>query len=139
MVKFAETHPDRSVRILIADDDPLRGNGVANLLQEMGFDAVGPISTEAEAVALVKTQRLDLALVNPSLFRTGVGRAIARMLEQVQRLPCVFMVEADDHILKAELTGPYSSQFLDLPLRPTQVLLVVENALNRQLALNHAA
>lgn len=52
------------VRIIVVDDHPLTREALASLLEQHGFDIVGQASDGEEAVALARTARPDLALLD---------------------------------------------------------------------------
>ena len=131
--------PGRTARILIVEDDPLRAGGLVSCLEELGFGVAGVISTAVEADAIVSAERPDLALVNIGLSRPADNPGVVGALEQIHRLPCVFMIETDDNALRERMGISSPSAVVDIPLRPTQVLMAVEEALNRRRALRYAA
>jgi len=56
--------PDRPVRVVLADDNVLLREGVAGLLERAGFEIAGQAGDAGGLIALVRTQRPDLVVVD---------------------------------------------------------------------------
>ena len=55
-------------RILVAEDDYMIAEGIAEMLSEAGAEALGPVPTVADAIRLVATgDRVDAALLDVNL------------------------------------------------------------------------
>ena len=53
-----------SARVVLADDDVLLREGLASLLDRSGFDVVGQAGNGTELLALVRSVRPDLAIID---------------------------------------------------------------------------
>ena len=75
---------ERSVRIVLADDDVLLRAGVASLLEQSGFRVVGQAGDAPELLALVREHEPDLAIVDIRMppGHTTEGLEAARMIRQ---------------------------------------------------------
>jgi len=71
----------RPVRVVLADDNVLLREGVAELLERAGFEVVGQAGDAGGLIALVRTQRPDLVVVDirmpPGHSTEGLGAALA--------------------------------------------------------------
>jgi DNA-binding NarL/FixJ family response regulator len=72
--------PGRPVRIVLADDNVLLREGVAGLLERAGFEVAGQAGDADGLIALVRTQRPDLVVVDirmpPGHSTEGLGAAL---------------------------------------------------------------
>jgi CheY-like chemotaxis protein len=59
-----------SQRVLILDDEPLIAMLLHDWLEELGYEAIGPANTVAQALAFVENDRLDAAILDVSLHKT---------------------------------------------------------------------
>jgi DNA-binding NarL/FixJ family response regulator len=87
-----------AIRLVIADDDVLLREGIASLLDRSGFDAVGQAGDEADLLALVRTTRPDVAIVDirmPPAFATE-GLRVARVIRE--ELPDTAIVVLSAHV-----------------------------------------
>ncbi|GAO39538.1 putative two-component response regulator [Sphingomonas changbaiensis NBRC 104936] len=63
----------RSARVLVVEDEFLIADHLAMTLEDLGYDVVGPVSTIDEALAVIRDQALDAALLDANL--DGVSSA----------------------------------------------------------------
>ena len=56
--------PDAPQKILVADDELLVVQGIMGLLKTLGFEIIGPCKNGEEAIALVREDRPDMALLD---------------------------------------------------------------------------
>jgi two-component system, response regulator PdtaR len=114
------------ISILLVLDDQIFASFVACLFDDLGFDVAGIVSTDSEAAAMARSQRLDLALVDIARGRPMAGVEVARMLDRDFGVPSVFVAGSADDKFK---TKAHPGAFVDAPLRPSQALKAVEEAL----------
>lgn len=88
-------------RILVVEDVGLLALTMADILTSSGFEVVGPAASVAEALALIRTEGCDAALLDINL-RGETSEAIAHELKSracpfisltgytLERLPAVF-------------------------------------------------
>jgi DNA-binding NarL/FixJ family response regulator len=55
---------ERTLRVVLADDDVLLREGLASLLERSGFEVVGQVGNGAELLALVRSARPELAVID---------------------------------------------------------------------------
>jgi DNA-binding NarL/FixJ family response regulator len=71
----------RPVRVVLADDNVLLREGVAGLLERAGFELAGQAGDADGLIALVRTRRPDLAVIDirmpPGHSTEGLGAAVA--------------------------------------------------------------
>jgi DNA-binding NarL/FixJ family response regulator len=72
------------MRVVLADDSVLFREGLARLLQEAGFDVVGQVGDAQRLLALVRTSRPDVAVVDIRMppAHTNEGLLAARTIRQ---------------------------------------------------------
>lgn len=57
----------RAARVLVVEDEYLIADHIAMTLEDLGYDVVGPVSTIDDALATVRSQPLDAALLDANL------------------------------------------------------------------------
>src|SRR6266851_2731725 len=95
-----ETAPESRCppRVVLADDDVLLREGLASLLDRSGFDVVGQAGDEAGLLALVRSARPELAIIDirmPPAHATEGLRA-ARVIRQ--ELPGTAIIVLSAHV-----------------------------------------
>jgi DNA-binding NarL/FixJ family response regulator len=90
---------DRSAaRVVLADDDVLLREGLASLLDRFGFDVVGQVGNGTELLALVRSVRPDLAIIDIRMPPTHAteGLQVARVIRE--ELPGTAIIVLSAHV-----------------------------------------
>jgi len=97
---ITETAPEKrpSRRVVLADDDVLLREGLASLLESSGFDVVGQAGDGVELLALVRSTRPDVAIVDIRMppGHATEGLEAARVIRQ--ELPDTAIVVLSAHV-----------------------------------------
>jgi len=78
-------HPDqhaalKNLSVLVLEDEMMVAMLLEDMLTELGSTVVGPCSTAQEALALLKTSVVDMALLDVNLSHGQSGYPVAEML-----------------------------------------------------------
>lgn len=118
--------PD-SIRVIVAEDEPLIAWMLEDTLAGMGLEVVGPFATVAEARSCAMNDNPNLAVLDVDLA-DGAVYPLADALHQ-KKIPIIFHTANTDRIdLKSRYDGS------EVVLKPSNVALlqsVVENACSR--------
>jgi CheY-like chemotaxis protein len=99
--------------VLVVEDEAIIAYCSAAMLEDAGHAVLGPAHTSSEALALARTKRPDVALVDIDLEDPGAGIGVAHQLRAHYGTAIVFttgrMEAAREHsdIAVATLTKPY--------------------------------
>ena len=91
--------PDRTAaRVVLADDDVLLREGLASLLDRYGFDVVGQVGNGTELLAMVRSVRPDLAIIDIRMPPTHAteGLEAARIIRE--ELPGTSIIVLSAHV-----------------------------------------
>jgi CheY-like chemotaxis protein len=110
------------LKILIAEDDSTIASLMEDILVEYGYEVCGIASTVAEAVALARTHRPDLAVIDLRLANNGLGTEIAAQLGELGHLGVLYITGASQAILTA--TNGHAR--LAKPFRDTELVRSLE-------------
>jgi DNA-binding NarL/FixJ family response regulator len=85
-------------RVVLADDDVLLREGLASLLDRSGFDVVGQVGNGTELLALVRSVRPDLAIIDIRMPPTHAteGLQAARIIRE--ELPETSIIVLSAHV-----------------------------------------
>ena len=88
----------RGLRVVLADDDVLLREGLASLLDRSGFDLVGQAGNGVELVALVRSTRPELAVIDIRMppGQATEGLAAARVIRA--ELPGTAIIVLSAHV-----------------------------------------
>jgi DNA-binding NarL/FixJ family response regulator len=145
---------DRSAaRVVLADDDVLLREGLASLLDRSGFDVVGQAGNGTELLAMVRSVRPDLAIIDirmpPRHATEGlqVARVIREELPETAIIVLSAHVEVDQamellaggqglgYLLKSRVTDV--TEFIETVERITAGASVVDPSLVQELVRAH--
>ena len=105
-------------RILIVEDEPIIALNYASILQDAGYQVVGPVSTINEGIAIVEREPVDGAVLDIDINGVPVDPII--MALRRKRLPYIFV-----SALRG-MEGPYNDAlFLDKPCTAAELIRAV--------------
>ena len=90
-------------RVLVVEDRYLIANELAQEVQALGGQVVGPCPSVAQAKALIANQQIDIALLDVNLDGEFVY-PVAQALES-KGVPMIFLTGYDEAVLPAEWGG----------------------------------
>ncbi len=119
------------LKILVAEDNQLHAARIEMLLDEMGYEMIGPFTEEAEILRVFKATMPDLALLDIHLKDSVDGIEIARKLNLVKETPVIFTTsfEDKDTINRALATDPYA--YLVKPVEKGSLQAAIELAFHK--------
>ena len=116
--------PPRSSRaILIVEDEPLIAWSLADMAEDLGYDVIGPVATELEAIDEARRQRPDAILMDIRLSGGGNGLSAARRIREVDTaVPIVFCTAyAGEQGLREEMLAVPKSALITKPVQRGQL------------------
>jgi two-component system, response regulator PdtaR len=119
-----------AVRVVIAEDEAIVRLDLKEILEEEGYDVVGETGRGDEAIALVRSQRPDLAILDIKMPGTD-GLTAAREITS-EHLAAVLILTAfsqRDLIEQARAAGALA--YLVKPFQKSELLPAIEIALGR--------
>lgn len=100
---------ERSLRVIIADDDLLLREGIASLLEGSGFEVIGQAADEAELLSLARARQPDVVIVDIRMppTHTTEGLDAARVIRS--ELPAIGILVLSAHVEIDEAMGLLAS------------------------------
>jgi CheY-like chemotaxis protein len=116
-------------RILIVEDEAIVAEIAALMLEDAGYEVVGIYATAERAIAQLKSDAPDLALLDINLGAGASGIDVARTIVDEYGMPFVFVTAQADAATRerAMATGP--AGYLMKPYQPSELLAAVATAL----------
>jgi DNA-binding NarL/FixJ family response regulator len=143
--------PGMPTRVVLADDDVLLREGLASLLDRSGFEVVGQVGNGVELLAVARSTRPDVAIVDirmPPTYATeglDAARVIRQELPDTAIIVLSAHVEVDEamellaggerlgYLLKSRVTNV--TQFIDTVERIAAGASVVDPSLVQELVM----
>ncbi len=100
--------PKPAVRVLVVEDEPLYADQIELMLLEMGYETVGPAASAQVALALFRTEPIDLVLLDIGLRGPTNGVQLAEQLLAYSPVPLIFLTSFGDEqtFQLAQAVGP---------------------------------
>jgi DNA-binding LytR/AlgR family response regulator len=110
--------PEMPLRVLVVEDEPLYAEQLEAILRELGHEPIGPAPDARIALALHRTEPIDLALLDVQLRGPVDGIALAPQLLAYRSIPLLFLTSCadDETFAQARLAGP--AAYLIKPVQP---------------------
>ena len=86
-------------RILIVEDNPLLAQAIADLVQSMGYEVVGPVLNLDEALDRAKREAVHFALLDFDLGNGTVATPVAKTLAK-RGVPFAFTSSTDVSVIR---------------------------------------
>lgn len=126
----ASLAPSAPVRVLVVEDEPLYAEQVEMLLVGMGYEPVGPAMSAQIALALYRTEPIDLVLLDISLRGSLDGIQLAEQLLAHASVPLIFLTSFADEATfqKVQKVAPaaYLTKPIDEPALRRAITLAVK-------------
>ncbi|HUX14321.1 MAG TPA: response regulator, partial [Spirochaetia bacterium] len=100
---------DLSMRVLVVEDEVIIGEHLCSQLQDVGYQASGPLIDGAEAIEYCRSERPDIVLMDIRLGGEIDGIAAAQSISEDLQIPVVYLTAYSDEetLDRAKATHPY--------------------------------
>jgi DNA-binding response OmpR family regulator len=92
-------------KILIVEDELMIADMVEGVLVDNGYEVCGIARTVAEAIALGRLHRPDLAIVDVRLADDGLGTDVARQLRHLFKIGILYSTANTSYVLLSATDG----------------------------------
>ncbi len=121
-----ETQP---IQILIIEDDPISADSMVAILDSFGFIIKGVAHTIEMALHLLNKENFDIALVDIELNGSKSGLEIGTMLNNLYRLPYIFITGFSDIEIIKEAVKSNPAAYLQKPISPATLFACIQTAI----------
>ena len=100
--------------IFIVEDDTIVALDMADLMERLGFEVVGPAVHQEQAIEIARTDKFDAAFLDVNLGGSKTSEPVAEILRQ-RGIPFIFVTAydaseisfrvSDERVLKKPVTG----------------------------------
>jgi AmiR/NasT family two-component response regulator len=119
------------MRVLIAEDDPVIGMGLAERLRELGHEPIGPVGDGESAIALALSDPPDLYLFDVDLPGLDGLAAAAWLADAGLRRPMVVVTGVDDADVIERSVANGAGAYLTKPVDTRELEAAVRLAATR--------
>lgn len=111
----------KSIKILIVEDEPLTAMSMQMELGKRGYDAYKMVSSGADAVDSVKTDRPDVVLMDIRLVGDMDGIEAGCQIRMFSEVPIIFMTGYSDKNDREEIKKNHPLALLDKPVLISEI------------------
>ncbi|MFA8432942.1 MAG: LytR/AlgR family response regulator transcription factor [Marinifilaceae bacterium] len=126
------------IRILIVEDEIIIAEDIALRLIEMGYGIAGMVTNGPEAISTIKTQQVDILLIDICLQGKMDGIELAQIINEMYHLPFIFLTSMANNDIVNRAKKVIPSSFLLKPFNDRQVKISIEIALENHPYLSKA-
>lgn len=121
----------KAAQILIVEDEYITAKSLSTSLESLGYQIAGIALSFAEAVELLETKTVDLALLDINLEEEKSGIDLARLIHQDYHIPYIYLsAYSDPNTLNNALgTEPYG--YLVKPYQEVELFTTIEITLEK--------
>jgi len=122
---------EKSLRILVVEDDPLIAEDIRGYLLEFGHQVLGPVADRASAERLISAKRPGAAILDINLGgEENAGCLLARWINARHPMPFIYLTSyADDRTL-AEARTTHPGGYLLKPFTGAEIRVALAVALS---------
>jgi two-component system cell cycle sensor histidine kinase/response regulator CckA len=119
--------PVRAYKVLVVEDEGLIAHDIANRLEAMGHEVIGPVSTAEEAIE--QAPSADIVLMDIRIDGQRDGIEAAMEIRARHHLPVIFLTAHADRatLERAKQAGPFG--YIVKPLGPASLQTGIEMAI----------
>ena len=106
---------NKELRIFIVEDEVLVAFEMSDVLEDLGFEIVGPSVHLTDAQRVAREARIDIAFLDVNLGRGQTSKPVARILRE-RGIPFIYItaydrnqvtfITDDDQLLRKPVSGP---------------------------------
>jgi response regulator NasT len=119
------------MRVLIAEDDPLIGLGLAERLRALGHEPIGPACDGEQAIEMARASLPDLYLFDIEMPAVDGLEAATQLADEGLRRPVVVVTGVDDPSLIERSIASGVSAYLTKPVDSRELQAAIELAAAR--------
>ncbi|MBL4669292.1 MAG: response regulator [Flavobacteriales bacterium] len=120
---------ETGISVLIVEDEFMTLNNIKESLTEVGYQIAGMAKNAKEAVHILKTEQVDVAILDINIQGDKDGLWLANYINENHQLPFVFLTAYNDEktVKSAISTQPYG--YLIKPFNTIDIYAAIELAL----------
>ncbi len=121
---------ERPIRILIVEDNVIIADDMQSMLEEIGYEIVDNVIVYEQAVEVLKTQQVDLVLIDIILASDKTGIDLGKHIRENYDIPFIFVTSNSDRatVENAKMVKP--NGYLVKPFEQQDLFTSIEIALS---------
>lgn len=121
---------EKSVRILIVEDEFITLDNLRDALEELGYLVVGAVMKAEQAIPILEAGGVDLAILDIHLGKGNSGIWLGGQIQSIFHLPFIFLTAFEDKETIAAAAKTHPSSYLVKPFVMADLHAAIELALH---------
>ncbi len=117
------------VRVLVVEDEIIIADNICDTLEEMGYEVLEPATNYTEAIELLETEPIDVAILDIQLTGKKSGVDIANKINEIYKIPFLFLTSNTDGVTLNEAIKAEPYAYLAKPFNEKELYTSIELAL----------
>lgn len=118
-----------ALRVLIVEDELIVAEDLKSMLQSYGYETAGIAYNYTEAIDLLKSSEIDIALLDINLGGNKTGVDVAHYIRENFQIPIVFVSSNSDPISVKATVEVKPNGYLVKPFRKEDIFTAIETAI----------
>ena len=121
---------EQSIRILIVEDNVIIADDMQSMLEEIGYEIVDNVIVYEQAEEVLKTQQVDLVLIDIILASDKTGIDLGRHIRENYDIPFIFVTSNSDRATVENAKTVKPNGYLVKPFEQQDLYTSIEIALS---------
>ncbi|PHQ60132.1 MAG: DNA-binding response regulator [Maribacter sp.] len=121
---------EQAVRILIVEDNVIIADDIQCMLEEIGYEIVDNVIVYEQAVEVLKTQEVDLVLIDIILASDKTGIDLGKHIRENYNIPFIFVTSNSDRATVENAKTVKPNGYLVKPFEQQDLYTSIEIALS---------
>lgn len=117
-------------KVLIVEDELIIASYIETCLEDYGFESAGIAVSFDEAIHILQTEEVAIALLDINLSGSKTGIDIANEINKNYQIPFVFLTSYSDAVTIEELQKTFPKGYLSKPINETNLTTTLSIVLN---------
>ena len=121
---------EQKVRICVVEDEAIIAASIQKTLLSLGYDVPKPVASYDQAIAMLETERPDLALLDVKLKGSKDGVEVAKYIREKMDIPFIFLTANNDAATMERAKPVKPNAFLVKPFKKEDLYAAIEIAIS---------
>jgi CheY-like chemotaxis protein len=117
-------------KVLIVEDEAIYAMALSMSLRNQGYDIQGPVATGEEAIKIAEQEKPDVIVMDLLLAGNMNGISTAKKIRSINDIPIVFVSGYQDGEILEKARELEFTTCLTKPLKSSEVVFAIDNALH---------
>jgi len=121
-----------NLKILLVEDNPFIAEDLKNSLELVGYSVSEPLFSGEEAIALMKKEHFDLAVLDIELEGKLTGLEVGKRISEIKQTPIIFITGAEYEGYRKEAMEIGAHSFLNKPFNEKNLINAIDLAMKEE-------